>query len=66
LSTLRSIDGLLADLWAASTSLTAPIHLDKSPAILSKSRPAANALLIPLKAVLAVATAADMVTGSNT
>ena len=68
LSTLRSIDGLLADLWALSTSLTAPIHLDKSPCpILSSLVPSCpKARLIPLKAVLAVATARDIVTGSNT
>ena len=65
LKTLRNIVGFFADLWAASTSLTAPIHLDKSCDIDSKSLPAAKALLIPLNAVLAVATAAEIVTGSN-
>ena len=47
-----------------STSLTAPIHLDKSPAIASKSRPAWKAFLIPLKAAVAVDIAALTVNGS--
>ncbi len=47
-----------------STSLTAPIHLDKSPAIASKSRPAWKAFLIPLNAAVAVDIAALTVNGS--
>jgi len=58
------MDGDLEDLCMWSTSLTAPIHLDKSPAIASKSRPAWKAFLIPLNAAVAVDIAALTVNGS--
>ena len=58
------MDGDLEDLCMWSTSLTAPIHLDKSPAIASKSRPAWKACLIPLNAAVAVDIAALTVNGS--
>ena len=58
-------EGFFADLWALSTSDTAPIHLERSCDIDSKSLPAWNALLMPLNAVLATATLAEILTGSN-
>ena len=57
-------DGDLDDLCMWSTSLTAPIQRDKSPAIASKSLPAAKAFLIPLYAAVAVEIAALTVNGS--
>ena len=47
-----------------TTSDTAPIHLDKSPAIASSSLPAMNAFFIPPKAAVAVEIAAEIVRGS--